>query len=838
MNTSHAISRETPLSWCVHCGAKTGGSAKQSSRVLFVGDSHTHGPFGKELERLLASAGASVTRAGRIGSAVKFWLPKLPALLREHHPDLVIVALGANMREYPSPTGTSAHFRSAVRLIKNERPQARIVWIGPPRKGDDSGQKLQRFNQILKSGLDPDVLFVDSGPHTPRYVGGDGVHYSDAAAKAWAKGVFAELSSVAQEAASNSEHETFSEFEDSGEFESAGETELESFSEFEDFGDLEVAGEAEHESEADWGFDPSWTPLVLSHYKAGTRDRGKLTNTILYAQKHAPEGHVIKSNERDLIQKWVQIRDTIVDPALNRLVSRAPVSGAVISPLAVVSRFGLRTEARRRTAARPVHGVVVHTTGSGPAEIAAGKKRKVFGACDTPLDCALGIYAKMDGFAHYVIDYQGLIVATCSEDREAWHAGANPAAVHYLDTVGPPAWWKKTWKGVATSPWGLLPRGKSPNDQYLGIELLQTEAGGSYTEAQYRSLAALLLDIERRHGIKFQKPPSRNLLGHEDVNPAPYTEKYQGRSFADLSAGWDPGASRGWFSWDKLWNLMRGGSIVSAPPQVPAQLPPAPVPPPQTPTIQPSSPLSGGLSAPQDPSKYRKFRLTHYYLANQVDYPTGKVVVPILDAKGNKLAEASPHYFAKLSLEGSGFLADNRYVNVTGKMVPVDPDVFAPVWEHHQKYLPTRPPGYSGIAVAGGRVHAASAFHVVPQSKLGIGFGVQRGIPYTPYRTLAADIGAYKNSEKAFRGKGGLVPPKTRVFIKEFVGVKLPDGTVHDGWFIVNDTGGGIFGAHFDVFAGTKAMAKAVKLPSVGTVWFPGIEQRMAPGYDYGLRDR
>ena len=52
----------------------------------------------------------------------------------------------------------------------------------------------------------------------------------------------------------------------------------------------------------------------------------------------------------------------------------------------------------------------------------------------------------------------------------------------------------------------------------------------------------------------------------------------------------------------------------------------------------------------------------------------------------------------------------------------------------------------------------------------------------------------------------------------------------------MNDTGGGIFGVHFDVFTGTRALRKQVNLPSVGTVWFPGIEQRIPPGYDYGLK--
>jgi 3D (Asp-Asp-Asp) domain-containing protein len=74
------------------------------------------------------------------------------------------------------------------------------------------------------------------------------------------------------------------------------------------------------------------------------------------------------------------------------------------------------------------------------------------------------------------------------------------------------------------------------------------------------------------------------------------------------------------------------------------------------------------------------------------------------------------------------------------------------------------------------------------------------------------------------------------VYIKEYNGLRLSDGTTHDGWFIVNDIGGAIFVAHFDVFVGTRGLRKQVKLPEFGQVWFAGIEQRIPPGYTYGLK--
>jgi hypothetical protein len=863
---------------CNECGAARAATAPRPAaaalRILLVGDSHTHGAFGAELERLLETTGAKVHRAAKIGSAVRYWWPRLPALLRDHQPDLVIVALGANMRDYPSAKGTAAQFHKTIGLIARERPAARIIWIGPPRERADTEARLQEFNQRIKRGVGGGAVFIDSSPHTPRYVGRDGVHYASAPARAWAAGVFGELAaSLSHEAElehaigesdelAAEELEALRELEDpeapradeSDEANAAHDgsdpesyVDLESYEDPESYGDPESyedpedgAGELEDELPP-WGFDLAWTPRVIGAFGQGERDRNKLTSLIFDAQGHAPPGHVITKAEPQLVKQWLRIRDDIVDPALNRMLNTSPPppspSGPVISPLALVSRFGLRIGGKRR---RPVYGVVVHTTGGGLAAKANRGGGGWTGPCNTPLDCALAIYAKNDGFPHYVIDLHGLIVCVTSEDHLAWHAGAGGPARQWLRDHGPPAWWNKVWAGVAKSPFDLPPGSHSVNDQYIGVELVQGK-DGSYTDAQYRSLAALILDLEQRHHLTLSRPPSRPLLGHEDVNPAPYQDgKVGGRSLNDLSAGWDPGASRGWFSWDKLWSLMRGGAVPAASP--PAAAPPRPPVVPSsapTPAHRPApTQAPAGVTPPSDPGAYRSFRLTNYYVLDQADRPTGSVVVPIYDKHGKQIAEGSPGFFAGAALEGTGRLIDGRLINVSGDRVRVDPDLYAPVWEYHKKHLAKRPPGYSGLHVAGDRVVAASAFHVIDPAKLGEGYGVLHGMPLVPFRTLAADIGAMKRSEPAYRGKGGLVPLRTRVFIKEFVGVKLPGGDVHDGWFVVGDTGGAINGAHFDVFTGTRALARQVKLPSVGTVWFPGIETRIARGYSYGLHDK
>jgi murein DD-endopeptidase MepM/ murein hydrolase activator NlpD/3D (Asp-Asp-Asp) domain-containing protein/peptidoglycan hydrolase-like protein with peptidoglycan-binding domain len=259
--------------------------------------------------------------------------------------------------------------------------------------------------------------------------------------------------------------------------------------------------------------------------------------------------------------------------------------------------------------------------------------------------------------------------------------------------------------------------------------------------------------------------------------------------------------------------------------------------------------LGAGVTPPADPNAYRRFRLTTYHVVDQRDVPTGAVQVPIYGDDGRKVAEGSPKFFAQLSLEGSARLADGRLINVTGKKVPVSHADYAEVLAYHrQAYAgrdkkrreqgkPPTPTAYSGIEVKDDRVVRAFAFYEVSGARRGIGYGTQRGIPLVPFRTLAADIGytKYGKVDPKWKGKGGLVPPGTHVYIKEYDGFQLPDGTQHDGWFIVNDTGGAIFGAHFDVFVDTSSLGKQVKLPAFGQVWFAGIEQRIPPGYTYGL---
>lgn len=66
------------------------------------------------------------------------------------------------------------------------------------------------------------------------------------------------------------------------------------------------------------------------------------------------------------------------------------------------------------------------------------------------------------------------------------------------------------------------------------------------------------------------------------------------------------------------------------------------------------------------------------------------------------------------------------------------------------------------------------------------------GKPITPLRTVAVDT--------------SIIPLGTVLYIPEFVGLPLPDGTRHDGCFMAEDRGLKVVGRQIDVFTGDPAL--------------------------------
>lgn len=240
-------------------------------------------------------------------------------------------------------------------------------------------------------------------------------------------------------------------------------------------------------------------------------------------------------------------------------------------------------------------------------------------------------------------------------------------------------------------------------------------------------------------------------------------------------------------------------------------------------------------SAPAQIQSMRRWQLTYYHVG--MVQPWGPGQVPLYGADGQVLAPVNAHAFVEASLEGSSILADGRLINVSGwRDAGADAPLYKPVLALAQRngWLPNKP-GYAGLRVSGQQVTQVRTFAVKRPGPGGWPI-CAKGIECRPFRTVAADNGRLPRHDDRYASLGGVVPAGTRVWVLELVGLRLPGGDVHDGWVTVNDTGGGIFGAHFDVFTGTKGWGKQVRIPGRAHVWFDGIEQRIPMNYAYGLQ--
>lgn len=303
--------------------------------------------------------------------------------------------------------------------------------------------------------------------------------------------------------------------------------------------------------------------VVAAELLAGKRDLNGLTNKVFFLRHPDRRGTKLGKDDEALKREWLAIRDAFVQPLLlsgprvgpihgGSAVQKSLPPGAVISPLSVSLR-GLRASRAARTGA--LGAIVVHTTGGGPAarSIKSGYKKP---AVEYALDHYL---TGKEGYAHYVIDFNGTIYATASENRQAahttWGGAGGPA---YFKTWKAPSWWTSVWNPLgARSPIDLLSSGATyPNQRTIGVELVMLP-GYAYTDDQYRSLARLIVDVSRRNGLAISAAPSTSLLGHEDFCPYPY-KGLGGRENA--GGGWDPGAHRDkpYFDWRRVWTEIQG----------------------------------------------------------------------------------------------------------------------------------------------------------------------------------------------------------------------------------------------------------------------------------------
>ena len=67
-----------------------------------------------------------------------------------------------------------------------------------------------------------------------------------------------------------------------------------------------------------------------------------------------------------------------------------------------------------------------------------------------------------------------------------------------------------------------------------------------------------------------------------------------------------------------------------------------------------------------------------------------------------------------------------------------------------------------------------------------------------------------------------LIAPRSVLFIKETVGLKMPDGSTHDGYWYASDVGSAIKGQRIDLFTGSNASSmgplRALNLASLSAI--------------------
>jgi hypothetical protein len=186
--------------------------------VLFVGDSHSVGPFGWKVDELLRAGGQRTASYASCGSIYQWWVtgkstpcgyffrdlegktekgqkgptPIFTDLLAKVKPDTVVVELGANYAGNPSDEFAIKDMGELAAKIKASG--AACYWVTKPdsRKGHDD---IPRILELTYKAVSDKCQVFDSTKVT-KYpeTGGDGIHYWFPAgtpiANSWAQAVY------------------------------------------------------------------------------------------------------------------------------------------------------------------------------------------------------------------------------------------------------------------------------------------------------------------------------------------------------------------------------------------------------------------------------------------------------------------------------------------------------------------------------------------------------------------------------------------------------------------------------------------------------------------------
>lgn len=143
-----------------------------------------------------------------------------------------------------------------------------------------------------------------------------------------------------------------------------------------------------------------------------------------------------------------------------------------------------------------------------------------------------------------------------------------------------------------------------------------------------------------------------------------------------------------------------------------------------------------------------RFRSTYYHVARESDYAHLIADDVILTLKGEILARVSTAFKRAVSVEGTGKLRDGRVINYAGRK------------NDEVRFRVTSNPYGDGVGTCA----------------------------LVPFRTVAVDPSK--------------IPLGAVVRIEETIGMRLPDGSFHDGLWKAEDIGEAIWGNRIDLFVG------------------------------------
>lgn len=193
--------------------------------VLYIGDSHSVGPFGWKLDSLLRTHPESkVATYASCGSIANWWwnntvtpcgyyfkgqdalvisgtkgpTPNFPTLMADIKPNYVIVELGANYGGLPSDNFAITDMAKVVKVIKDSG--AKCFWITKPDSRKNANDIPRILDLTYKAVHDYCQIFDSTQVTKYPATGGDGIHYWFPAAipiaDAWAQAAFDDFSEM------------------------------------------------------------------------------------------------------------------------------------------------------------------------------------------------------------------------------------------------------------------------------------------------------------------------------------------------------------------------------------------------------------------------------------------------------------------------------------------------------------------------------------------------------------------------------------------------------------------------------------------------------------------